>query len=78
MKEKKQGGKYPALEGKDMIFNKTVHSWKYANRHALTSDEFFDCLRSMNKGEVIPFLILDVRERNEIEDYLLPRRTRVF
>lgn len=77
-KIKKQGGKYPALEGKDMIFNRTVHSWKYSNRHALTSDEFFDCLRSLKTGEVIPFIILDVRERSEIEDYVLPKTTRVI
>ncbi len=61
-----------------MIFNRTVHSWKYSDKHALTSDEFFDCLRSLKKGEVIPFVILDVRERSEIEDYELPKTTRVI
>jgi hypothetical protein len=75
---KAQGGRYPALESQEIIFNKTVHSWKYANQHALTSDEFFDCLKSLKKDEIIPFLILDVRESHEKEIYELPKQNRVI
>jgi len=74
---KAQGGKFPALEGKEILYNKTVHSWKYSNNHALTSDEFYDCLKTIKKEEVIPFVILDVRNAYERENYELPKRNRV-
>lgn len=74
---KARGGRYPALESQEIIYNKTVHSWKYADKHALTSDELFDCLKNLKKGEVIPFLILDVRESHELEIFELPKKTRV-
>ena len=76
-KMKAQGGKFPALESQEIIFNKTVHSWKYSNNHALTSDELFDCLKSLKKDDVVPFIILDVRESHEYDIYQLPKYTKV-
>jgi hypothetical protein len=76
-KRKAQGGRSPALESQEIIFNKTVHSWKYSGNHSLSSDEFISCLRDLEKNKESPFVIIDVREEIEYDIYKLPRTTKV-
>lgn len=66
-----------ALEGQEIIYNKTIHSWKYASNHSLTTDEFLVALRDLKPGEESPFVILDVREDVEFELYKFPLKTKV-
>lgn len=76
-KRKAQGGKYPAIESQEIIYNKAVHSWKYAGNHALSSNEVIDCLKDLKAGEESPYIIVDVREDIEFEIYKLPKKTKV-
>jgi hypothetical protein len=76
-KRKAQGGKYPALESQEIIYNKVIHSWKYSDQHSLTSEEFLICLRELKSETICPFLIVDVREESEYDLYKLPIRTKV-
>jgi len=76
-KRKAQGGKYPALESQEIIYNKVIHSWKYSDQHSLTSEEFLICLRELKTEKICPFLIVDVREESEYDLYKLPIRTKV-
>jgi hypothetical protein len=77
-KRKAQGGRYPALEGQEIIYNKIIHSWKYSDKHSLTKDEFLISLRELVPKEESPFIILDVREESEYDLYKLPRKTKVY
>ena len=76
-KRKAQGGKYPALESQEIIYNKVIHSWKFSENHSLTPEEFLTCLRDLKSESICPFLILDVREESEYDLYKLPTRTKV-
>lgn len=76
-KRKAQGGRVPALEGQEIFYNKTLHSWKYAKNHALTCEEVVDSLKELKAGTEAPFVIVDVREDIEFEIYKLPRKTKV-
>jgi len=75
---KSEGGRYKALESQDIRYNKVIHSWKYADKHALLSDEFFDCLKNLKKNETNPFVVLDVREEHEFEIFKLPLKNDVM
>jgi hypothetical protein len=77
-KRKAQGGRLPALESQDIILNKTIHSWKFANKHSLTADELIVCLRDLDTKTEPAFVILDVREESERELYEFPLKTKVF
>ena len=57
-KRKAQGGRVPALESQDIILNKTVHSWKFANKHSLTAEELLVSLRELDNKSEAPFVIL--------------------
>jgi hypothetical protein len=76
-KRKAQGGKYPALESQEIIYNKTIHSWKYSSNHALTSDELIDCFKELKKNEDTSYILVDIREDSELELYKLPDKTKV-
>jgi hypothetical protein len=76
-KRKAQGGRLPVLESQSIIQNKTIHSWKFAEKHALSAEELLGCLRELDPKEESPFIILDVREETEMEIYKLPMRTKV-
>ena len=77
-KRKAEGGRVPALESQEIILNKTVHSWKYSDKHSLSSQEFLCCLRDLDPKSESPYIIVDIREESELELYKLPLRTKVF
>jgi hypothetical protein len=77
-KRKAQGGRLPALESQNIILNKTIHSWKFANKHSLTADELIVCLRDLDTKCEAAFVILDVREESEREIYEFPMKTKVY
>ena len=74
---KAQGGKVPALESQEIFYNKTIHSWKYSDKHSLTSDELISCLRDLENNKEPAFVIVDVREEVEYDLYKLPIKTKV-
>jgi hypothetical protein len=75
---KSEGGRFKALESQEIRYNKVIHSWKYSDKHALLSEEFFDCLKNLKKNETNPFVILDVREEHEFDIFKLPYKNDVF
>jgi hypothetical protein len=77
-RRKAQGGRVPALESQEIIYNKTIHSWKFSDNHALTSDEFIVALRDLEPSKECPYLIVDVREEVEFDIYKLPSVTKVI
>lgn len=76
-KRKSQGGKYPALESQEIIYNKVVHGWKYASNHSLTAKQLLECINGLKENEICPFVILDIREEIEFEIFKLPFKTEV-
>jgi hypothetical protein len=76
-KRKAQGGRVPALESQEIIYNKTIHSWKFSDNHALTPEDLISALRDLEPGKESPFYIVDVREEVEFDLYKLPSKTKV-
>lgn len=76
-KRKIQGGRVPALESQEIIYNKTIHSWKFSDNHALTPEDLISALRDLEPGRESPFYIVDVREEIELDLYKLPLKTKV-
>ena len=76
-KRKSQGGRVPALESQEIIMNKTVHSWKFADKHCLSVEELLVSIRELEPKKDSPFVILDVREEVEYDIYKLPDRNKV-
>jgi hypothetical protein len=74
---KSQGGKFMALESQEIQYNKVVHSWEFASRHAISAKEFLKCLRELKPSQESPFIIIDVREDVEFDIYKLPLKNRV-
>jgi hypothetical protein len=77
-RRKAQGGRVPALESQEIIYNKTIHSWKFSDYHALTAEDLISALRDLEPGKESPFVIVDVREEVELDLYKLPSKTKVF
>ena len=73
-KMKAQGGKYPVLGAQGAVYNKTIHTWKYSDKHSLINLEFYDCISELK--EEAPFIILDVREEIEFELFKLPYKNK--
>jgi len=74
---KPKAGRYPILNSQEINFNKTIQSWKYSDKHSLSSEELCECLKSLKKDDIIPFVILDIREPHELEIFELPKSTQV-
>jgi hypothetical protein len=77
-KMKKQGGKYPALGTQSIIANNAVYSWRYSDKHSLIESELYECLSELKRGEVAPFVVLDVRDEIEYDFYKLPVHNKVL
>lgn len=56
---------------------KNAYDFKYATSDFIKPEEFIDCIENLNRNTKANFVIVDLRDEYEIQEFSLPSRTKV-